>query len=78
MKTCLCFILLLLAALSLASCKESEKDTALRFPAPRSLTAVWKPLSLLPVLTVQNLKRYYITIKTILKSRKQPASCLFT
>ena len=30
MKTCLCFILLLLAALSLASCKESEKDTALR------------------------------------------------
>ena len=30
MKTCLRFILLLLAVLSLASCKESEKDTALR------------------------------------------------
>jgi hypothetical protein len=30
MKTHLRFILLLLAILSLASCKESEKDTALR------------------------------------------------
>ena len=30
MKTCLRFILLLLAVLSLACCKESEKDTALR------------------------------------------------
>ena len=64
MKTCVCFILLLLAALSLASCKESEKDTALRlvkewdgkeikFPgipsSPYRVRIRWTSTSMMPI-----------------------------
>ena len=73
MKTHLRFILLLLAILSLASCKESEKDTALRFPAPRSLTAVWKPRFPLPAPTVRSWRKCF-TITRMSLPRKWPST----